>query len=125
MKLLESQNLFELETLEPRILLSGDSFLAGLAAAMPDDSDRLLNTDPGLSPSEEIRQSDEDYLQETSSQHSDPYDPAHKIEDLFAGLSQEPLFADGSEQGTLEEVRDPDSAFSESSPDVREHYESS
>ena len=51
MKRLESKNLFELEGLEQRILLSGDPFVGvgALSAGILDETDSLFDTDPGLS----------------------------------------------------------------------------
>jgi hypothetical protein len=103
-----SQNLFELEGLEPRILLSGDSLLAGMPIGMSDKPDPLFATDPGLSPLEEVHLSDEDYAQETSPRHADPYNPADKLDDLFAGLTGEALSFEGSEEVIQEEAQEPD-----------------
>ncbi len=47
MKRSEPQNLFELESLEPRILLSADPLLGAVHAGAPDDLDPLLENDPG------------------------------------------------------------------------------
>ncbi len=74
MKQSESQNLFELEGLEQRILLSGDLFLGAISTGLSDEPDPLFDTELGVSPAEEVQLSDHD-LQNNSSQDPDPYTP--------------------------------------------------
>jgi len=89
MKQSEPQNLFELEGLEQRILLSGDPLPGVILAGLPEEPDPLFDTDPGFSSVEEVQLSDPDYLQETSPQDSDLYNPSDEIVDIFAGMSDE------------------------------------
>jgi len=58
-------------------------------AGLPDEPDPLFDTDPGFSSVEEVQLSDPDYLQETSPQDSDLYNPSDEIVDIFAGMSDE------------------------------------
>ena len=62
MKQSQPQNLFELEGLEQRILLSGYPFLGALSTEILDEPDSLFDTDSGVSSVEEIQLSDHDYL---------------------------------------------------------------
>ena len=89
MKRSEPPNLFELEMLEERILLSADSLLGGLPQAAPDDVNPLFDSNPALPPLEEVLLSEGTCQQQSSSYASDSYDPAQNLEDIFSGLTEE------------------------------------
>ena len=55
MKQSQPQNLFELEGLEQRILLSGDPLPGIVLAGLPEEPDSMFDTDPGLSPVEDVQ----------------------------------------------------------------------
>jgi len=83
-------NRFELENLEPRILLSADAALASLPGVLPDE----LESDPdtGLLPQiDEVAIGAEDRLEDNPYQNQTAYDPSQSIDDIFAGLSEENL----------------------------------
>jgi hypothetical protein len=77
-----SKNLFELENLEPRILLSADPVMGSLAAAAPMD---MLNTGTAQAV-EEVSVRASDNLSSVSRQNIADYKPS---ESLFAGLGLE------------------------------------
>ena len=87
MKRSQPPNPFELEGLEQRILLSGDSLSAGIRAIAPDDLD-LFNQPFEL---EEIQSTSEDLSQQSIQQS---YDPSDNLTDLFSGLAAQDPFAD-------------------------------
>ena len=76
MKRWKPENPFELESLEPRLLLSGESLLDGLAS--------LADEDPGLTSWEEFLLSTEIQTQESAPQESESYDPAQGLDDLYS-----------------------------------------
>ncbi|MCM2264708.1 MAG: LEPR-XLL domain-containing protein, partial [Desulfuromonadales bacterium] len=87
MKLSRHQNIFDLENLEPRILLSGEGLLDPTA---PDGSDSPLTTFDSLSaaspPAEEVVLSQDESRQNLANQEPIEYNPAEQIGDLFAGI---------------------------------------
>ena len=64
MKESDTHNPFELESLEPRILLSVDPVLGMAASIAPDNTD-LLDLDPGTPPLEESYHPSEDEPENT------------------------------------------------------------
>ena len=54
MKRSEPRNLFELESLEERILLSGEGLVSSLPGAAPDELEPLFDPDSLLPPLEEV-----------------------------------------------------------------------
>ncbi|NJC87912.1 MAG: hypothetical protein FIB02_05170, partial [Desulfuromonas sp.] len=105
-------NLFDLENLEPRILLSGESLLD----PTPLDSSLAPLTSPfdASSQVEEIALSQEDSLRNSSIGRAVEYNPAERIDDLFAGMEDEENAADESLETTVgESVAPPDSAAEE------------
>ena len=123
MKQSQPQNLFELEGLEQRILLSGDPLPGIVLAGLPEEPDSMFDTDPGLSPVEDVQLSDHDYLQETSSQDSDSYDPSDEIVDIFAGLTEENFSVEESEEGAGQQKDKQVSMDAQSSQGVLENRE--
>ena len=97
MKRSEPKNLFDLENLEQRILLSADSVLGGLPGAGPVQSDPLFDLVPALPPAQEVLLAEDTQLQESSTYDSEPYDPFQQVEDIFSGLTEEDLSSDGEE----------------------------
>ena len=91
MKRSQPPNPFELEGLEQRILLSGDSLSAGIRAIAPDDLD-LFNQSFEL---EEIQSTSEDLSQQSIQQS---YNPSDNLTDIFSGLAAKPFRGPG--QGT-------------------------
>ncbi|MEJ2392692.1 MAG: CARDB domain-containing protein [Gammaproteobacteria bacterium] len=106
-----SQNTFELEMLEERILLSADSLLGGLPAAAPDNIKSLFDVNPVLPPLEEVLLAETTCLQQSSSYASDPYDPSQNLEDIFSGLTEED-YADDMEADSSEPLPYEDSSIS-------------
>jgi hypothetical protein len=86
MKRRRPQNPFELENLEPRILLSSDSLAGAVHATAPEEFNPL---DIGLEipPIEEIAHSQETSNQ-TTYQQPIQYDPSQNVADIFAGLTE-------------------------------------
>ena len=81
MKRIRPQNPFELENLEPRILLSSDSLVGAVHATALEKFDPL-DMGQEIPPIEEIA-----YSQETSNQtYQQPiqYDPSQNVADIFA-----------------------------------------
>ena len=87
MKRSEPPNLFELEMLEQRILLSADSLLGALPGAAPDNLDPLFDINPVLPPLEEVLLSEDTRKQQSSPYNSDPYDPSQNLDDIFSGFA--------------------------------------
>ena len=85
MKYSKPHKSFELESLEPRILLSGEGLIE---AAALDSSDPSLASFENLfaasSQTEEILIPLEESQQNYSSQNDGSYDPANRIDDLFS-----------------------------------------
>ncbi|MBN2061049.1 MAG: LEPR-XLL domain-containing protein, partial [Deltaproteobacteria bacterium] len=100
MKRSQSPNPFELENLEPRVLLSGDPILGIGVAAVSDEPD-FLDTGLDKPPIEESLKPDQTGLQNTLEQQSTIYDPSQNLTDIFAGLSEEDPFADQTAQDPL------------------------
>ncbi len=86
MKKSQPPNRFDLENLEQRILLSGDSLSAATRAIAPDDLD-LFDQPFQL---EEIQSTEE--LSQQNIQQS--YDPSDNLTDIFSGLTVQDPFAD-------------------------------
>ena len=84
---------FRVETLEPRILLSGDPLAGGLCAVAPD----LIETSL---PAEEILYTSQD---SPSQQRQEPYNPGENLPDLFSGMAVEPLAAAADDTVTAED----------------------
>ncbi len=87
MKRPEPHKLFELESLEQRLLLSGDSLFGALPATALDEADSPLYVEPSVAPSEEVLLSSQDQVQGLGAEESEPYDPSQGLEDIFSGLS--------------------------------------
>jgi hypothetical protein len=77
----KGKSLFELESLEQRILLSGDPLLGAVDLGAPEEPDSLLTKEPGAPQVEEIQLSDEDLPQGQSPQRSPEYDPTAGLSD--------------------------------------------
>ncbi|MBW1860844.1 MAG: LEPR-XLL domain-containing protein, partial [Deltaproteobacteria bacterium] len=96
MKRSQPPNPFELENLEPRILLSGDPLVGIVDSIAPDELD---SPDTGLEipPLEEKLNSGEDDSQNPTYQQSLQYDPSQNLTDIFSGLDEEdpPVDQDG------------------------------
>ena len=80
-------NRFELENLEPRILLSADT-AAALPCDLTDECESDLGTDL-LPHIDEVAIGDEDRLEENSYQNQTTYDPSQSLDDIFAGLGED------------------------------------
>ena len=89
-------NMFELESLEQRILLSGDPLFGAYATGVPDELDTLSEALEGLPAVEEIRVSDSDVLSDSTSSDSTEYDPSHDLNDLFGGLADQDLLSESA-----------------------------
>ena len=87
MKRSQPPNQFELETLEPRILLSGD-LLVGLANTIAPDKMEPFDLDLGTSPLNETLIQGEIDSQNTPYSHDLQYDPSRNIVDIFSGLDE-------------------------------------
>ena len=88
---------YELENLEPRLLLSGDPLIGALAAIAPGDPEE---DGPGLSALEEVLTPDQTRL-EASSANPDSYNPEDSIDDIFGGMEGESL-SSGATEGPAE-----------------------
>ena len=85
---------FELENLEPRILLSGDPLLGAIASLAPADPD---SEESPLSTLEEVLTSEETDAYDSPSADSESYDPGAPLDDIFSGLTGEDLSSDDGE----------------------------
>ena len=100
-------NRFDLENLEQRILLSGDSLSAATRAIAPDDLD-LFDQPFQL---EEIQSTEEDLSQQNIQQS---YDPSDNLSDIFSGLTAQDPFADQESGATSDhDASDEDSGIAE------------
>lgn len=92
MKRIRPQNPFELENLEPRILLSNDFLVGAVPAAAPAGPNFPNSIDMGQEIPQEILSIEEiAYSQATSNQtYQQPiqYDPSKNVADIFAGLTE-------------------------------------
>ena len=101
---------FELENLEPRILLSGDPLVGALAAIAPGDPDADKT---GLSSLEEVLTADQTKL-EASAASPESYNPEDSIDDIFAGIEGEDLSPGATEgQAGSQQSDDADPAVGE------------
>jgi hypothetical protein len=91
----EPRNLFELESLEERILLSGEGLVSSLPGAAPDELEPLFDPDSLLPPLEEVLLADSYCTEENCSHHSEPYDPSQNLDDIFSGLTEENISDNG------------------------------
>ncbi|MFC1859817.1 LEPR-XLL domain-containing protein, partial [Thermodesulfobacteriota bacterium] len=118
MKEPDLHNLFNLESLEPRIMLSGDPLLGAINISAPDEQEDFLRNDQEDPPAEEIFFSQESQISETFPADSEEYQPSNKLEDIFTGLDEnDSLIVDGDENsGEIDEINENDSvsAFEES-----------
>ena len=99
-------NRFELESLEPRILLSVDGSLAS-PCDLSDECESEFDTDL-LPQIDEIALGDEDRLEENSYQNQTTYDPSQSIDDIFAGLGEDHLIEDDDKSEDANEFEDED-----------------
>jgi len=90
-------NRFELESLEPRILLSADAALAS-PCDLPDECESDFGIDL-LPQIDEVAIGDEDRLEENSYQNQTTYDPSQSIDDIFAGLTEQNLIEGDDDSG--------------------------
>ena len=93
-----SHKRYELENLEPRILLSGDPLVGALASLAPGGPE---SEESALTSLEEVLASEESNAYSPSSSDSASYDPAASLDDIFSGLTggdvdepEEPVGAD-------------------------------
>jgi hypothetical protein len=93
----EPKNLFELENLEQRILLSGDSLVGAMPGAAPDELEPLFDPDSVLPPVEEVLLTDDHCQEENCSLQSDPYDPSEQVDNIFSGVTEEELSGEGDQ----------------------------
>ncbi|MCD6137516.1 MAG: LEPR-XLL domain-containing protein, partial [Deltaproteobacteria bacterium] len=89
MKRSQLPNLFELESLEERIMLSGDPLFGAIHVVAPDQLDRLFDAAPEAPGVEEVLISGEDTSQDQSAHQPSEYDPAKNLDDIFSGLTDE------------------------------------
>ena len=85
---------FELENLEPRILLSGDPLVGAIASLAPADPDSEQSP---LSTLEEVLTSEETDAYDSPSADSESDDPGAPLDDIFSGLTGEDLSSDDGE----------------------------
>ncbi|MBE9581879.1 MAG: LEPR-XLL domain-containing protein, partial [Proteobacteria bacterium] len=104
-----SQNLFKLEGLEQRILLSADPLFGGAVIWASDELD-LADADLEAVSQEEVFLSEEGSPPDLSSQEASSYNPSESLEDIFYGLTEEDVI-DG-------EDGDSSSPASEDYPDL-------
>ncbi|MCK4536169.1 MAG: LEPR-XLL domain-containing protein, partial [Desulfuromonadales bacterium] len=114
MKSSKTHNSFELESLEPRILLSGEGLIA---PTLLDNSDSPLTPFENLfessSQAEEILLPLGESLQNRSSYGDDSYDPADRIDDLFADLNTGEFTPDELNEGAPDGDTDTESDLPE------------
>ena len=81
----EPHNIFNLESLEPRIMLSGDPLLGAVDFSAPDEQEDLFKNDSEAPAAEEIFLTQESQTSEKFPADSDQYQPSNSLEDIFAG----------------------------------------
>ncbi|MFC1857299.1 DUF4347 domain-containing protein [Thermodesulfobacteriota bacterium] len=107
-------NLFTLEGLEPRILLSGDPLLGSIDISSPDEQEDFPRNDQETPSAEEIFFNEESQTAEKFPTDSDEYQPSNNLEDIFAGLEEnDSLAIDDEDSGEIDE-NDSLSVFEES-----------
>ncbi|MFC1820404.1 DUF4347 domain-containing protein [Thermodesulfobacteriota bacterium] len=93
MKRSQIPNPFELENLEPRIMLSGDPLVGMVDSIAPDELDSL-DTGLEIPPLEEKFNSGEDDSQNPAYKQSLQYKPSQNLAGIFSGLIEEDPLAD-------------------------------
>ena len=86
---------YELENLEPRILLSGDPLVGAVAALAPGDPD---SEESALASTEEVLGSEESNVYDPPSADSESYDPSEPLDDIFSGLTGDDVSSDEAEE---------------------------
>ncbi|MBW2623244.1 MAG: LEPR-XLL domain-containing protein, partial [Deltaproteobacteria bacterium] len=99
MKRSEPPNTFELENLEPRIMLSGDPLTGAVADSIITGKPDPFETGQDQPPIEEILYPVSDALQDTPYQESSQYDPYKKknLTGIYSGLAEADPFDDDAE----------------------------
>ena len=87
----EPENIFQLEGLEERIMLSGDSLFGAAPVAAAEQLEPLFDPLAEDLPVEEVQVFGEDIPQDQTAQGSSAYNPAQDLTDIFSGLSEEEL----------------------------------
>ena len=85
----EPHNLFNLESLEPRIMLSGDPLLGAVDLSAPDEQEDLIKNDSEVPPAEEIFLNQEIQTSANFLTNPDEYQPSNSLDDIFAGLDED------------------------------------
>ena len=91
MKRSEPPNIFELENLEPRIMLSGDILTGAVVESVVSARPDSLETGTDQPPIEEILYPSSDVSPDTNFQNSSQYDPFQNEElaGIYSGLAEE------------------------------------
>ncbi|RLC09289.1 MAG: hypothetical protein DRH43_08545, partial [Deltaproteobacteria bacterium] len=87
----EPENIFQLEGLEERIMLSGDSLFGAAPVAAAEQLEPRFDPLAEELPVEEVQVSGEDLPQDQTAQGSSAYNPAQDLTDIFSGLNEEEL----------------------------------
>ena len=82
---------YQLENLEPRILLSADPLVGAVASLALGEQD---SEESPLTTLEEVLASEESKAYDSPSPDSESYDPAESLDDIFSGLTGEDLSSD-------------------------------
>ncbi len=102
---------YEIENLEPRILLSGDPLVGALASIAPGDPDSEESSYTTL---EEVLASEESNAYDPPSADSESYDPAESLDDIFSGLTVDDV--SGSEVDEAEDASGADETYDPNLP---------
>ncbi|MFC1535318.1 LEPR-XLL domain-containing protein, partial [Thermodesulfobacteriota bacterium] len=103
MKRSQIPNPFELENLEPRIMLSGDPLVGMVDSIAPDELDSL-DTGLEIPPLEENLNSGEDDSQNPAYKQSLQYNPSQNLAGIFSGLTEEDPLADKNGDATTDNI---------------------
>ena len=84
----EPRNLFELESLEPRILLSSDPLVGAVHISATDEVDHPFDPQLQDAPLEALMMSEADIPSEDPAYVPSGYDPFQELDDIFGGLRE-------------------------------------
>jgi len=80
-----------MESLEPRILLSGDPLFGAVQMDAPEEIEFLRERESTVSIAREVVVTEDDFIYDKSNRESLEYDPSENLGDIFSGLEEEDL----------------------------------
>ena len=89
-----AKNLFVLENLEPRIMLSADPVLGVAGAGIAGDLENSIQNELSEKPVIDVVLAGEDMHTERRNQEIGSYDPAAELDDIFSSLPENEISSD-------------------------------